>query len=292
MLQTMGSEKDYSTISPSARSLLLLKGSTNIPYAKEAAALVMSSEASGLPERNGDDFGFWARVLHFENRYWSINQLLGETGAKNILELSSGYSFRGLDIANRRPVHYIDTDLDEVVSHKKYLAGLLRKDLPKPEGLLEILPLNALHEKQFRETVNRFAAGPVTIVNEGLLMYLETDEKKKVCAIIHDTLKERGGCWITADIYIKKEITGIQIRRSAAELDFIDQHRIEENKFESFESAERFFKEAGFEKLREAKVDHSRLSALPHLIGAASAEQAEKLGSTGRIQATWMLKPC
>jgi O-methyltransferase involved in polyketide biosynthesis len=287
----MGNEKDYSTISPSARSLLLLKGSTNIPYAKEAATLIISPEPFGPPAGNGDDFGFWARVLHFENRYWSINQLLDETDTKNMLELSSGYSFRGLDIVNRRPVHYIDTDLDEVVSQKRHLISLLQKDLPQPEGLLEILPLNALHEKQFRETVDRFPAGPLTIVNEGLLMYLETDEKKKLCAIIHDTLKERGGCWITADIYIKKEITGIQIKRSAAERDFIDQHRIEENKFESFEGAELFFREAGFEKLKEAKADHSRLSALPHLIGAASPEQAKKLENVGRIQATWMLKP-
>mgnify|MGYP001555512478 CR=1 FL=1 len=80
-------EKNYSSISPSAKSLLLLKGSTSIPFAREAAGLMMDPELYQLPVENRD-FGFWARVVHLENRYWSIDQLLNETEAMNILELS------------------------------------------------------------------------------------------------------------------------------------------------------------------------------------------------------------
>jgi O-methyltransferase involved in polyketide biosynthesis len=286
----MPDEKDYRTISPSAKSLLLLKGSTNIPFAKEVAALMVYPEAYDLSPANRS-FSFWARVIHFENRYWSIDQLLNETAAMNILELSSGYSFRGLDMAHRKPVYYIDTDLEEVISLKRKFVASLEKDGPKPTGRLEVLPLNALDERQFNETVARFPEGPVVIVNEGLLMYLDNEEKLRLSTLIHRTLQQRGGCWITADIYVKRKENGLRIEQTANEKEFFKQHRIEENKFDSFEAAGIFFNEAGFEKVMEARADHSRLSALPHLIATASVEQAEKMEKTGRIQATWMLKP-
>ncbi|HEY4155162.1 MAG TPA: hypothetical protein VGM24_07035, partial [Puia sp.] len=60
--------------------------------------------------------------------------------------------------------------------------------------------------------------------------------------------------------------------------------------FESFEAAESFFKNAGFKKLKSARADHGKLSALPHLIGTASAEQEKKLQAAGKIQETWMLE--
>src|SRR5262245_35487434 len=92
--------KDFSSVSPSALSLLLMKGYTNIPYAKELAAIMQGPEVFDLNFDN-KDLWFWIRVMHMESRYWSIDQLLQETNAKNILELSSGYSLRGLDMCNK-----------------------------------------------------------------------------------------------------------------------------------------------------------------------------------------------
>src|ERR1700733_498044 len=89
--------KDFSSISPSAKSLLMMKGYTNIPYAKQTAALMQGAEIFDL-SFDDKDFWFWVRVMHFESRYWSIDQLLQQTDSKNILELSSGYSLRGLDL--------------------------------------------------------------------------------------------------------------------------------------------------------------------------------------------------
>ncbi|MGN6163438.1 MAG: hypothetical protein ACTHOF_02765, partial [Flavisolibacter sp.] len=73
------------------------------------------------------------------------------------------------------------------------------------KGKLEILPLNALDEQAFVEVVNRFAQGQIAIVNEGLLVYLNREEKLKLCSNIHKVLEQRGGYWITADIYIKQK---------------------------------------------------------------------------------------
>lgn len=283
-------KKDFSTVSPSAKSLLLMKAYTNIPFAKEAAELVQDPEVFGL-NFDQKDFWFWIRVMHFESRYLSIDQLMKQADSRNILELSSGYSFRGIACcADRKDVHYIDTDLPEVVEVKQRIMAEL--DLQKEtRGKFELLPLNALEPDAFEAIIARFDDGPVTIVNEGLLMYLNTDEKKQLCKLIHDTLKKRGGCWITADIYVKRsaEIQA-SLPQSESEAAFVNQHNIEQNKFASYDTARQFFQVQGFEIVKEAEPDYKSLSAIPHLLKVIPEEVKNSKDGPPRIQATWMLK--
>lgn len=282
-------DRDYSSISPSAKSLLLMKGYTNIPYAREMAALIQGPEPFDL-NFDDKDFGFWVRVMHFESRYWSIDQLLKQTDNKNIIELSSGYSLRGLEMCTREAIHYIDTDLPEVIATKQQMISNLIHDNDL-KGKLELLPLNAMDAVAFNTVVNRFTNGPVTIVNEGLLMYLNVEEKKQLCQTIHDLLKERGGCWITADVYIKRTL---EMQRSmphtSGEAAFFEKHNIEENKFDSYQAAETFFREQGFEIVKEAAPDFKELSVLPHLINTMPPEVRNSKAPPPKIQATWMLK--
>jgi O-methyltransferase involved in polyketide biosynthesis len=283
-------QKDFSSVSPSAKSLLLMKGYTNIPYAKETAALTQGPEIFDLNFED-KDFWFWIRVMHFENRYWTVDQLLKQTDYKNILELSSGFSFRGLDLCkNHDGIHYIDTDLPEVIATKHDMIDQLQLDKGL-KGRFEMLPLNALDEQAFNALVDTFDAGPLAIINEGLLMYLNLEEKKQLCKTIHVILKKRGGCWITADIYPKRtaqEIT--QMPKSSSEASFMEQHNVEENKFDSFEAAERFFSEQGFELVKEAVPDYQALSSLPYLMKFLPEEVRNSNQPPPKIQATWMLK--
>src|SRR4051812_26501287 len=109
-MQTSNSDhRNYNTISPSAKSLLLMKGLTNIPYARRAAELMVDPEKY-VPDFSQHESAYWARVVHFEYRYWSIDLLLNELPIKNVLELSSGFSFRGLAAVKQHDLHYIDTD--------------------------------------------------------------------------------------------------------------------------------------------------------------------------------------
>jgi hypothetical protein len=135
-IETNSANRDYSSISPSARSLLLLKGLTSIPFAREAAGLMVSPELY-KPDYENTDIGFWARLLHFESRYQSIDQLLSDLSAKNILELSSGFSFRGLAAAQERDVHYIDTDLDNVIELKEDFINALKQAEKPLKGKLK-----------------------------------------------------------------------------------------------------------------------------------------------------------
>ncbi|HWV64471.1 class I SAM-dependent methyltransferase [Chitinophaga sp.] len=280
--------RDYSTISPTAKSLLLLKGVTAIPYAKEAAALMLAPHPY-LVDKESRDLSFWARLVHFEDRYWSINQLLEELPERNILELSSGFSFRGLETVKQPGYHYIDTDLPDVIAIKKTFVAALEKQ--PPAGVLELLPLNALDEELFMEWVSRFPEGPLVIVNEGLLMYLDDTEKEKLCGIIRRVLQQRGGYWITADIYVKRDAATNEIKRDEQWKAFYAQHQIHEKMFDSFEAAEIFFRKMGFVADKMAVRDHTRLTGLPHLVESATEEQLQKMRQMGRIRATWRLKP-
>ena len=281
-------KRDYSTISPSAMALLLMKGYTNIPFARQAAALMVAPQKYE-PDYEQKDLRFWARVVHFESRYWSIDQLMAGLPIKNILEISSGFSFRGLAAIQQDGVHYIDTDLPEVIALKKQFVDSLQP-VPNPKSKLEVLPLNALDEDAFEAIVNRFAPGePVLIVNEGLLMYLGVAEKEKLCRIIQKVLQERGGYWITADIYLKQRaaITGME---PDDELNrFFEKHNVREQMFESFEAARTFFEAQGFVIDKEAERDPDKLTALPYLIQSATNEQLKAMRQAGRIQATWRM---
>lgn len=266
-----------------------MKGMTSIPYARQAAELLMAPDEY-RPDFNNRDVGFWARVVHFEMRYWSIDQLLEELPIKNVLELSSGFSFRGLERSTHDGVHYIDTDLGDVINTKKRIIQSLQPAGASRKGTLELLPLNALDEEQFSAIVERFPRGELVVVNEGLLMYLDDAEKKKLCGIIHNVLKKRGGYWITGDVYLSKKTDGLDIIVSDREKEFFTRHRIEENKFADAATAEKFFRDAGFLIDKEATTDRSKVSTLGYLLRSASLVQLLRFRRRGKIQATWRLR--
>jgi len=281
-------DRNYNTISPSAEMLLMTKGYTNIPFAKEAAELYVYPEKYSV-DLHDKDFTFWTRLAHFESRYWSIDQLLAEIEAKNILEISSGFSFRGLKAVQENNVHFIDTDLAEIIEVKKNLLAQLQKGIAA-KGRLETLPLNALDEKQFSEIISHFSEGEIVIVNEGLLMYLNKEEKEKLCRIIHNILKQHGGYWVTADIYIKKEFDKNLFKIDEKVLEFAKQHNIAENRFDNIQAAQAFFKSMGFVVDKETEPDFSKVTSLNYVFKTATEHQLQQLKDIGKMQATWRLK--
>ena len=99
---------------------------------------------------------FSARLVHFENRYWSIDQLLADLPVKNILELSYGFSSRSFGNIRQRGFYYIDTDLVHIIETKKEFVTALKKENFILRRGVEILPLNALDEDGFRNVVPDF----------------------------------------------------------------------------------------------------------------------------------------
>lgn len=268
-----------------------MKGLTDIPFVADVAKLVWGHDALTVLSKRGIDEAFLKRLIHFEARYWSVDNLLESLGGSNMVEMASGFSFRGLKLASdRSDVTYIDTDLPALIETKTDLIDqLIAERSITLQGELLVMPLNVLNEDDLKATIDKLPAGPVTIINEGLLMYLSLSEKAELCRIIRAILVKRGGYWITADIYIKKD-EAISARNDHFS-QFLQAHNVEDNKFDSFEQAERFFAEQGLRILKKADPVFGRLSSLKHVPGTMLQGLIAQAQETGRIRESWALVP-
>jgi O-methyltransferase involved in polyketide biosynthesis len=163
-------------------------------------------------------------------------------------------SFRGLELARSTSVHYVDTDLPNIVAVK---ADLVAKLEPAALlGTLRVQALNALDSAAFDAIVQSLPVGPLAIANEGLLVYLDEREKAQVAANVRAALRARGGVWLTADVYIQNpggSAPNVSYGRSR---EFLDKHRVEQNKFVDWAAAERFFTDNGFSITRKLAHEH------------------------------------
>ena len=257
-------DSNFTSISASAMSLLETRSFTSIPFAKESFKIISKTNSVESKEDNKFPKEVILRIMHFETRYLSINQGIRDIGFYKILEFSSGFSFRGLDLCKNPNIQYIDTDLPNIIETKKILVSELAKKYCDFQLInLFLQPMNALNEKEFFNTVSTFDSGPVSIVNEGLLMYLDIEQKEELCNIIHKILSTYGGYWITADIYRKGEIEGRNIDNFYKQKgkEFLEKHNVENNKFDSFEDAKNLFLRCGFEIYKKIELEPKILSS-------------------------------
>lgn len=219
---------------------MLVRSQTSLPYSREAAELLFGSEAV---QRAADDTsdGVRLRRAHFERRARSVDDAIAAIAPARVLELAAGLSFRGLAAVERAAIEYVDTDLPEMTAIKQSLIPSL-SSAPRL-GTLRVEALNALEPDALSKTVATMSDGPIAIANEGLLMYLDDEEKRCLATNIRNLLTTRGGVWITADIYVRTTQT---IFRDETTKAFVQAHGIDEKKFATFEGAEAFFTENGF----------------------------------------------
>lgn len=239
------SARDYSTISPSARAVLALRAlSPELPFVREAAELVLGKDALAAEHARLQGLVGWQmRLWHFVERYQSLDRLLAASGITNVVELAAGLSLRSLALARQQAVTYLDTDLPEMIETKRSLVEQLA--VGPLVGDVKLRAMNALADGELAAAVDELPAGPVAILNEGLLMYLDDAEKRRLAAAIHGVLARRGGVWITADIYLPMP-GAAPIGQDDKLRHFLTTHRVEENKFASFAAAEQLFTDAGF----------------------------------------------
>ncbi len=129
-------------------------------------------------------------------------------------------------------------------------------------------------------------------MNEGFLMYLKKEQKEKLYSILRDILLQRGGCWITADVYLKKDqqsTLSFDIICKGGR-DFLTTHSIEEHIFDSFKSAEKFFTNCGFEIFKKIEVPSGKVSSRKWL-SRVPRDILEELKSRKKARETWILKP-
>ena len=259
--------RDYSTISPSALSLLLTKSQTEIPFAKQAAALVYGNSAPSELEDTMKGGGANRNLKHFVKRYRSLDTLLRQVALPRVLEIGAGLSFRGLELARTTDTFYVDTDLPRIAELK---AKLVQQLHPDPLlGTLLVRALDALDADALLSTVALIPPGPLAIANEGLLIYLNAEEKARLARNVRRALLARGGVWLTADVYIRNPADYPSVFAEPSAREFLDRHQVDENKFSDFGEAERFFLQNGFSIQSKLAPEHSKHVRESWLLSAA-----------------------
>jgi hypothetical protein len=195
-------ENDYSKISPTAKITAYWKSLSDIPYSKEIAIAVKAEQTAR--QMTGDRIE-WSKGFSpsgFEARYKAINYGLRKNGIENVMELASGLSPRGLEIISKGGI-YVGTDLPEMYNESSKIII----DIAIREGIslnnLHLQSANVLDIDELENAAKYFKGKKFAICNEGLLMYLNKDEKSQMAENVRKILMNNDGCWITTDIDFK-----------------------------------------------------------------------------------------
>lgn len=182
-----------------------------------------------------------------EARYKLTNKILDNLEIKQVLELASGYSSRGI-IYSKKNYSYVELDLEEVSKNKKRLLN----DIGGTNNNLHIISGNALKYDDFIKSDKYFdSKKELAIINEGLLRYLTFDEKKIVGENIYNYLKKYGGVWITCDVtpkrFIQKQDEVMPDLNN--NLNTITSRNDLKDRFDDVEHIKSFFGEIGFNNI-------------------------------------------
>ncbi|MFA7253392.1 MAG: class I SAM-dependent methyltransferase [Patescibacteria group bacterium] len=189
--------KDFESVIPTAILTAYPRTLTDIPYAKEVFNVLNKDK---IPSNLIVD----KLAVELEARYKLISKLLEESNINQILELASGYSTRGLDLTVRNDqMSYVELDLPQVGDKK---IEILKTFTTIPKNL-HVISGNALNKEDVDKCEQYFdEESQIAIANEGLLRYLNFDEKKHVATNIRNLLSKHGGLWITCDATPRKFI--------------------------------------------------------------------------------------
>jgi O-methyltransferase involved in polyketide biosynthesis len=208
-LSNFPTHSDFSKISPTAKLVAYFREFTDIPFAKHISKTINAKsivrELCPNPEMLSDLLRFAAPAL--EARYKSMISAIRKSGIKQILELASGLSFRGLVMTNDPSIVYVETDLPSLATEKRSIISQspeMKNCMARSNLFLE--QVNAVSADEIDSALKHFDPNlPVAVIHEGLYMYLSREEKKKLAENIQYVLQRFGGVWITPDFMIDSE---------------------------------------------------------------------------------------
>lgn len=193
----------FDKISPTAFLVAYARQFTDIPYAKELAQLVEAhAVVESLLGQAVNEPAVIAALI--EARYKTINHVMSQYEATQVLELASGLLPRGMKMSENSNVIFIESDLPAIINRKQQL---LRQLIGERQNLHFIVIDATSIPSQFPLHADYLnAKQPVVILCEGLLMYLSMPEKQQVFANIREMLEHYTGVWITPDLNTKDRL--------------------------------------------------------------------------------------
>jgi O-methyltransferase involved in polyketide biosynthesis len=285
---------DSSLISVTAKIAAYYRQFSDIPFAQEAAKRI-GAEATfdQILREHGlerEKLTFYAPM--FEARYKSITQLILQSGTSQVLELASGYSLRALDLTRSGAIRYVETDLPDVVAAKLNLLEEIRRHHAIPPSSQHVVATaDALDFDQVRSSAAVLdPSRPLTILCEGLIMYLSEEQTEQLATNIRRLLEEfAGGCWITPDFTFKVEARDLppeRVRLREA-ITGVTQRQIDASAFEDGDDLAAFLARVGFDVQVRSQVDETPSFSSIQALGLSPAS-LERLRGVLRV---WVLTP-
>ncbi len=245
---------DFAKISPTAKLAAYMRQFSDIPFAAEIAELVQAREAFEALLHGRDlqpaDLTWYAPL--FEVRHKSINAMIRRAGARQVLELASGLSPRGLELTDDPAIRFIETDLPEATAEKRHvLTTLSGTQRFTPRHNLRIVTADALDHDQLQlaASQNFKSSQRLHIVHEGLLQYLSSSETEQVAHNVHHLLGHFGGAWITPDFSLKADaaLASDQQKLFQRIVADVTERTLYNNVFENTEHLREYFRHLGFQ---------------------------------------------
>lgn len=252
---------DFRLVSPTAVIPAFARGDhTDIPWAKEMVT-ALRERGVDLSSSPWSETGAANYAAFMEARFKSVNHILKEHGSSQVLELASGLSPRGMDLAQRGVV-YVEADLPESVARKREIVTAILGAVP---ANLHLCAASVIDREQLLACAAVFGKKPVAVTTEGLLRYLTFDEKRRLSANVLELLARFGGMWVTTDIHLRKFLLGHRrALRHATETERLGRD-LDPNYFDDLDHARQFFEECGFEVESRPLLDgiRERVVSLP-----------------------------
>lgn len=285
---------DASLISVTAKVAAYYRQFSDIPFAREIAQRIGAEAAfDQIVREHGldrDKLTFYAPM--FEARYKSLTQLILKSGASQILELASGYSFRGLDLSRGDALGYVETDLPGVVAVKQPLLDEVRRQHGLPARPRHVVTAaDALDFDQVRAAAAGFdPRQPLTVLCEGLIMYLSRAETERLATNVRQLLGSfAGGVWITPDFTFKDEAKDLppeRVRLREA-ITGVTQRQLDASSFDDVPRLTEFLARAGFRVRVHSQIDEAPSLTSVATLGLAPAS-IERLRAVLRV---WVMTP-
>ncbi|MEM6751578.1 MAG: class I SAM-dependent methyltransferase [Cyanobacteria bacterium P01_C01_bin.38] len=251
----------FEKISPTALMVAYARGFTDIPYSQELSQLVNAEAFVKQLETAVEQFQGQkldtpvVTAALFEARYKGINQLIAEFSSKQILELASGLLPRGMNFSQNSENIFIESDLPAMIAQKQQLV----KQLIGNRSNLHFEKIDAT--SQFPLNANYLdSQKPITVVCEGLLMYLTLEEKQQVFNNVRELLQVYGGVWITHDLTTKENLNhrwkvSPSWHKFEETVNKMTETSITDTHFDNLEHIQQFVAEQGFEINKYSLLD-------------------------------------
>lgn len=262
----LNNKSGYKKIGPTAQGVARFRAQADIKYAREIfnelAILVKPTHPLEVEYIKRSKKSNIAPQL--EARYKLINRLLAVNKTNQVLEMASGLSPRGLTLTEKNPsLCYVEVELPEMAENKKQLLkALFDKNIVKPQKNLHVEDGDALDRNSLIEATRYFTDEPIAVINEGLLRYMNFDQKTIVAQNVYALLEKFGGVWITSDITLPRVLEHReQSKLNRGLIKALSGIDVEKNAFENEEAAIKFFEDLGFTIER-----HSFLEVIDDLV--------------------------